>query len=218
MHKVRRGKGRQKYALVCCLENLIWFFPETVNEGTLVYVRYEKFNIFIFYFLYSTPRFCIYNILINVMLSGWFLFLLTYMRLHAAYVYVRCRTCILLRHLNKSEFPFAMSAAAPELRICTLDKQLLPNNEFSTCLMVGILMFFEIVWAHTPAHNIMYLPICCLFFLFHSWLLFTVLLKATLENGCIHFSFPPSIIASLAKSFETERETSNNLEICSLSQ
>lgn len=48
----------------------------------------------------------------------------------------------MLHHLNKSEFPFAMSVAAPELRICTLDKQLLQNNAFPTCLMVGILMFF----------------------------------------------------------------------------
>lgn len=39
-----------------------------------------------------------------------------------------------------------MSAIVPELRICTLDKQLLQRNEFSMCLMVGILMFFKFVF------------------------------------------------------------------------
>lgn len=85
-------RRRQKYALVCCLENLIWFFPVTVNEGTFVYVRHKK-NLIFSFSIFSTLHqgfLYIYNILINVMLSGWFYFCLRiFVYMPFTYMYIR---------------------------------------------------------------------------------------------------------------------------------
>lgn len=107
----------------------------------------------------------------------------------------------------------AAAAAAPELRICTLDKQLLQNNEFSTCLMAGILMYFEtfaFVCERTQhTHNIMYLVFTDLLPFFAIPLLTVVYFSAQSYpwSGCIHLSFPPPIIASSVKSLATKRDT-----------